>query len=170
MELWDAYDKNGALVHRDLVRGQPIPDGLYHMVCAVLVQHVDGTFLLMKRDPSKPNWPNVFEAGASGSALKGETAMEGARRELREETGICAETLTPLYAETSADTHALYRGFLCVTDHPKDGITLQAGETVDYRWVTRRELLAMEAERPRVLVVQQGALAFLVNGPARSKR
>lgn len=161
MELWDAYHADGTLAGCDLVRGEPVPDGLFHMVCSVLVQHADGTYLLMKRDPNKPNWPGVYEASAGGSALKGEAPEAAARRELLEETGIRAQSLTPLYEETGE--HTLYRGFLCVTDCAKTAITLQKGETVDFQWVTRAQLLAMETRRPRVLVAQRGVLAYLTD-------
>lgn len=32
-------------------------------------------YLLMRRDPTKPLYPNMWEAGAGGSALQGETAV-----------------------------------------------------------------------------------------------
>ena len=110
MELWDAYYQDGTPANQTLVRGEPIPEGLYHLVADVLVRHVDGTFLLMKRDPNKPTWPGVFEATAGGSALKGETPLEAARRELAEETGITRGTFTPLFSDFGRQT--LYRGFL----------------------------------------------------------
>ena len=34
--------------------------------------------------------------------------------------------------------------FLCVTDCKKDAVTLQEGETSDYRWVSRETLLNMK--------------------------
>ena len=56
MELWDAYDEYGNQTGETLVRGEEIPDGLYHMVCEVLVRHADGSVLCMKRAESKPNY------------------------------------------------------------------------------------------------------------------
>ena len=53
MELWDAYDRDEKRTGGELVRGEPIPDGLYHLVCEVLVRHADGDYLLMKRARSK---------------------------------------------------------------------------------------------------------------------
>ena len=44
--------------------------------------------LVTQRDYNKPNYPGLFESGAAGSILKGETFLVGAIRELREETGI----------------------------------------------------------------------------------
>lgn len=161
MELWDAYDKDGRRTGRTLVRGEKVPDGLYHLVAGVLVEHVDGTFLLMLRDPNKPTWPNVYEATAGGAVLKGETAEEAARRELFEETGVRAETLIPLYEEISHRRHGLYKGYLCITDCDKQRITLQEGETVGFQWMTRDQLRDMMREIPCRCIIQNGVRAYL---------
>ena len=144
MELWDAYNSNFEKIEGlTLIREEQnkIPDGVYHLVCEILVRHVDGTYLLMKRDPTKPLYPYMWEAGAGGSALQGESAVEGALRELREETGIVAETLEQL--NWSLGGSCIHCRFLCVTNCAKDSIKLQKGETCDYSWVTAQELLAM---------------------------
>ena len=144
MERWDAYDENFRRMEGvSLVRGEPIPAGAYHLVCEVLVRHIDGSCLLMQRDPRK-HYGGLWEATAGGSALQGEAPLDCARRELREETGIQAEELRELGRVRSANTH--YVEFLCETDWPKDGVTLQEGETVAYRWVSREELIAMRKE------------------------
>ena len=31
MELWDAYYRDGTLANRTLVRGELVPEGLYHL-------------------------------------------------------------------------------------------------------------------------------------------
>lgn len=141
MEYWDAYDGNFRRIEGvSLVRGEDIPAGVYHLVCDVLVRHTDGSYLLMRRDPRK-HYGGLWEATAGGSALRGETPLDCARRELREETGIRAEELRELGRVRSANTH--YVEFLCETDWPKDRVTLQEGETVAYRWVSREELIAL---------------------------
>lgn len=93
MEIWDGYLKDGSLANVDLVRGEPIPDGPYHLVCEILVRHNDGDYLVMQRDFSKPNFGGYYEATAGGSALKGEDKITCAKRELLEETGIVADSL-----------------------------------------------------------------------------
>ena len=93
MEIWDGYWADGSLANKDLVRGEPIPNGLYHMVCEILVRHTDGDYLLMQRDFCKPNFGGYYEATAGGSALKGEDKITCAKRELLEETGITATLL-----------------------------------------------------------------------------
>jgi len=159
MELWDAYDRDGNRTGEVLVRGEPVPAGRYHLVCGVLVEHADGTFLLMKRHPQKETWPNVYEASGGGSALAGEEPDEAAKRELYEETGILAQRLEPLYVECRRQS--LYYGYLCKTDVPKDSIVLQEGETVGYRWATAQEIGEMIAISPPVCLIQRGVQVYL---------
>ncbi len=143
MELWDTYDSCfNKIEGKTLVRGMPIEEGVYHLVCDVLVLHTDGTYLLMQRSDSKHHG-GMWEATAGGSALKGETPIECALRELREETGIEAEDLTELGRVVHHQNRAVYFEYLCVTDCPKTSIVLQEGETKAYKWVKRAELFAM---------------------------
>ena len=139
MELWDGYLVDGTLANRDLIRGEPIPPGLYHLVCEILVRHTDGEYLLMRRDMRKPNYGGYYEATAGGSALKGETKLPCAIRELQEETGIVSNDLTEIGRSTSHDT--IYYNFLCVTDCDKSSITLQEGETISYKWVPESDFI-----------------------------
>ena len=86
-ELWDAYDKKfNKIENTTLVRGETIPDGIYHLVSEVIVKHTDGSYLLMQRDLRKHHG-GEWEVTAGGSALQGENGLEAAIRELKEETG-----------------------------------------------------------------------------------
>lgn len=140
MELWDARTRDGKLTGDTLVRGEPIPEGLYHLVCEVLVKHRDGSFLAMKRDENKDVFPGWWETTAGGSALAGETSLDCARRELLEETGIEAETFEPI-AKTIGKEY-IFDSYLCVVDCEKDAVRLQEGETVDYYWMSEKEFAA----------------------------
>ena len=86
------------------MRGQPIPSGVYHLVCDVIVRHTDGTYLLMQRDPRKHHGL-MWEATAGGSALSGETPLECAKRELREETGVVAHDLVEVGREIDNNSY-----------------------------------------------------------------
>lgn len=139
MEIWDGYYSDGTLAGVDLVRGEPIPEGLYFLVVEILVRHTDGDYLLMKRDPNKPAFGGYLEATAGGAAQKGEDAYTAALRELSEETGIVANTLTPI--ASMPYMRMLCHQYLCVTDCDKSSVTLQEGETVGYEWVTESEFI-----------------------------
>lgn len=142
-ELWDAYDNNfNKLNGITLVRGESIPDGIFHLVCEIIVRHIDGTYLLMQRDYRK-HLGGKWEVTAGGSALKGEKPLMGAIRELREETGLMANDIKELKRIVHDGHHSLYVEYLCVTDCEKDLIILQEGETVDFKWIDRNDLLEM---------------------------
>ena len=76
MEIWDAYDRNLEKIEgMTLIRGEKIPEGVYHLVCDVIVRHTDGEYLLMQRD-SKKHYGGMWEATAGGSALQGEKPLD----------------------------------------------------------------------------------------------
>jgi 8-oxo-dGTP pyrophosphatase MutT (NUDIX family) len=139
VEIWDAYLEDGTLAGCDLIRGEAISPGLFHLVSEIIVRHKDGTYLLMQRDYNKPNYPGLYEASAGGSALKGEDAYSAAIRELKEETGIEAKELVQIYHCNMED--AIYIGFLCETDCDKHAITLQKDETISYIWLEKDKFL-----------------------------
>ena len=145
-EIWDAYDRDFHKIEAvQLVRGEPVPDGLYHLVCDIIVKHADGSFLLMQRD-FKKHFGGMWELTAGGSAFSGETPQDCAARELREETGINASNLCEIGRIVHDGHHSLYVEYLCVTDCDKSAVTLQAGETVAYRWVAKSDILEMGPE------------------------
>lgn len=140
MELWDAYHQDGRKAGRDLIRGNPIPEGLYHIVAEMLVRHVDGDYLLMQRDHKKEGYPGWMEATAGGSALKGETPLEAARRELFEETGLTGLSFEEVGRKYS--DHNIFISYLVTTDCEKTSVKLQKGETISYRWISSEEFHA----------------------------
>lgn len=148
MELWDAYDSRFRKIDGiTLIRGeegQMKPD-VYHLVVDILVRHKDGTYLITKRDPRK-TYPLMWEASAGGSALQGESPLQAAIRELREETGIVSGDLKEVGRVVNPQTHSIYVCFLCETDTDKDAVILQEGETIEFAWVSREKLLVMGPE------------------------
>ena len=124
MELWDAYDMNlNKIKDKTLIRGEAVPDGMYHLVCEVIVKHTDGTYLLMQ----------------------GENPLECAIRELREKTGINETNLVELGRVVQHNHHSIYVDYIVITDWDKSNITLQQGETQDYKWVDKDTLKNMKS-------------------------
>ena len=145
MELWDLYDKDGnktgEVWERKPMNYLNIPEGRYHIVGDILVKHVDGTFLLTKRDMRKDIYPGCWEPGAGGAAQQGEEPYACAVRELFEETGLTADSMDLIGTSRSERSHALYYSYLAVVSCDKDSVVLQEGETTDYKWVDAKGLL-----------------------------
>lgn len=144
-EFWDAYDENfNKISGMKLLRGEKICDGIFHLVADVVVKHADGTYLLMQRDPKK-HLGLMWEATAGGSALLGESPLDCAKRELKEETGIESTIICEIGRLVHKEYQTLYVEYLCITDCSKNSIVLQQGETVDYKWVSSNELKQMSS-------------------------
>lgn len=146
MEHWDAYDEHFMPIEGIiLTRGEKIADGIYHLVCDIIVRHTDGEYLIMQRDARK-HYGGMWEATAGGSALAGETPLQCAARELFEETGIRADALTEVGRVLDDECHSAYVEYLCITNCDKYAVVLQEGETSDYRWVSKDTLLRMKKD------------------------
>lgn len=70
---------------------------------AVVVPHPDGRVLAV----SRPGWPLCY-GFPGGSVEPGETFEQGARRELREETGLIADHLIRLGSATHRNTVVVF--------------------------------------------------------------
>ena len=141
MEIWDAYDENENLTGIDLIRGEAIPEGLFHLVCEIIVRHEDGDYLLMQRDYRKPNYGGWYEVTAGGSALRGEDSISCAKRELVEETGISEGTFKKIGSYVNHRNGTIYHNYLCLTQCDKKSITLQEGETISYKWLNENAFI-----------------------------
>lgn len=160
-ELWDAYDEKrqpilGKVIDRETF--SQMDD--FHLVVEVLIIHDDGSILLMHRCKEKASHPDVYEASAGGSVLRGETSREAAHREALEETGLILDELTLLYQYTVAEHHSHYDRFLARTSAPKDSITYQLGETDNHQWVFPDQLQAFFCNH-KVLASHVEELRFL---------
>ena len=91
MEKWNLYNQQGILTEKIHIRGEPIPEGLYHLVIHVWLIDEKGRYLIQKRSQSLTFQPGIW-AATGGSAILGESSLDAVIRETREELGI---NLTP---------------------------------------------------------------------------
>ena len=150
-EYWDLYDKNLQKTGEVLLRGDPVPDGKYHLVCEIVVNDTNGRILLTKRHPDKP-YPLFWEC-SGGSVLAGEEPIDGAVRELFEETGIKAEKEELADLGVTYGNHAIYYNYLLRRDIELFNVTLQAEETVDAKLADKAEYDKMVNENEIVPLV-----------------
>lgn len=87
MEIWDLYTKDREFTGLEMIRGEEIPAGYFHLVVDVWIKNSEGKFLISQRAADRPSYPLMWEC-TGGSPIKGETSLEGALREVKEELGI----------------------------------------------------------------------------------
>lgn len=143
MEKWDAYDKDfNKIEGMTLIRGESIPEGIFHLVVSFIIQHEDGDFLIMLRDPNKSNG-GKWELSGCGSAIQGENPLTAVKREMLEETGVVAKEIIQIEKKNVPEHKMIFTFFHCITDCEKSSVTLQKGETIDYKWISKEELIKM---------------------------
>lgn len=87
MEIWDLYTKNRELTGKSHVRGEELPEDSYHLLVHVWIKNSKGEYLISQRSANRPTFPLMWEC-VGGSVLKGESSLQGAVREVKEEVGI----------------------------------------------------------------------------------
>ena len=138
-EKWDLYDKDGN--HKGIfVRGKGrIPDGLYHKTVEILPSDMEGRLLLTRRSMLKASAPGKLEFPA-GSVIAGETEIEAALRELKEETGLRPAKLFFLQrARTRGIIRYTYLAF--IPEMTKQQITYDPDEIMNHVFVTYEQWL-----------------------------
>ncbi len=131
MELWDAYDRHRKKQEHVLIRDKSIPRGLYHLVVEVICINPEGNVLITQRAKTK-TFPLEWEI-TGGSVLVGETVIQGAIRELQEETGLRAEASQLIYLHTHRGRNYFFDSYLCQMPFQARDIQLNQEETVDFQ-------------------------------------
>lgn len=144
MELWDAYDVNRQLKHKDLVRGVPLEKGDYHTVVHICLFNSENKMLIQQRQPFKKGWSNLWDVTCGGSVLKGETSSQGAHRELLEEVGIDYD-FTDIRPNFTVNFNDGFDDFYLIEKDIADisSLKLQYEEVQTVKWASMEEIFQM---------------------------
>ncbi len=139
-ELWDLYSKNQNKTGLTLERGKSIPKELYHLVVSAWIVNNRGEYLISQRHPNKP-YPLYWEC-TGGSVLAGESSLERAIREVREELGIILndQKARLIYQTRRESTQDFYDVWMFCVDAPITSLRLQATEVINAQWVDKEKL------------------------------
>ncbi len=150
-ELWDLYSSKRELVSSGHVRGEPLPEGCFHLVAHVWLRNAQGEFLISQRAESRPTFPLMWET-TGGSVLQGETSLRGALREVREELGI------PLQEESGRLVFSQVRDWVngarfgdlldvwLFDYNGEPRLSAADGEVAQARWMSPREIEGLYRE------------------------
>lgn len=145
-ELVEIVDRDNTpigAVTRRIMRQQ----NLIHRASYILVFNRQGQLFIQKRTATKDIYPGYWDLAAGGVVQAGETYLESAARELREELGVAGVKLKHLFDQYFEDEHNKVWGriFSCVNNGP---FTLQA-EEIDYgRFIPLSEIEALHRSEP----------------------
>lgn len=146
MEIWDLYTEGRVKTGETQVRGAALPADRFHLVVHVWIVNPKGEYLISQRAASRPSYPLMWEC-VGGSVIKGETSIEGAIREVKEEVGIhlSPESGTLMDSEVRKKVGgATFNDIKDVWLFPYDGeIPLEKAttdEVADAKWMTRDEI------------------------------
>ena len=143
MEIWDMVDESRNPLGKLHTRGKEILPGEYHVVVEIFTINADGRILLTQRDSLK-TYPLKWESTA-GSVTAGENSIDGAIRELKEETGLFVNPEKLRYLGEIKQENFFLDSYLWISSKNIDisELTLQPGEVCDAKFVTLKELEEM---------------------------
>ena len=141
MEKWDLYTRNREKTGREHVRGEKIPEGFYHLVVHIWIRNCKGEYLISQRSANRPTSPLMWEC-VGGSVLMGESSIDGALREVKEEVGLDLEPESGkiLFTKIRSTFNDIVDVWLFEYDgdlHLDDATT---DEVSDCRWMTVSEI------------------------------
>lgn len=140
-EYWDIYDENRVFQNRTIRRGDTLADGEYYICCEVWFRNSQGKMLVTQRNL------NLKAGGlwefSGGGVLAGETTLQAAIREVKEEIGveIAANELTLIH--TFRHRKYFMDVYLVKKDLDIRSIVLDKDEAINAKWVSKKELQDM---------------------------
>lgn len=140
LEFWDLYNENREKTNLQHQRGNAIAPGLYHLVVSIWIKNHDGNYLMSQRHPNK-TYPKCWEC-TGGSVLSGETSLQGALREVKEELGITLEGSAGqlIRSEHREATQDFYDVWLFHSNATLSDLVLQKEEVINAKWMSKHEI------------------------------
>ena len=143
METRDIYNIDRLPTGQTAVRGEELPDGLYHMVIHVCIFNSEGKMLIQKRQPTKKGFPDMWDVSCGGCSIKGETSRDSVHRELKEELGLDLDFENARPNLTVNFDHGFDDFYLVNADIELSSLKLQAEEVQAAKWASMEEIFAM---------------------------
>ena len=136
IEIWDLYDKNRNKLLKKVKRGAFLEDNEYHLVINAWIKNSKNEFLITRRSANK-KYAFMWEC-TGGSALKGESSLQAAIREVKEELGITVDKNKSVLIGTTLRHFKgcpdIFDVWLFFGDYPIESITIQQEEVCDVMW------------------------------------
>lgn len=142
-EMWDIYDSQKRKTGKLHEKGTPFNEGEYHIAVHAWIVNDKNEVLLTQRR-FDDTFPGMWEPTA-GSILAGETSVQGAIRELKEELGIKMNENEGrvIGGERRDQYHDFYDVCLFEKNVNIDDIDIENSEVAAVKWVNNKQFEKM---------------------------
>lgn len=134
MELWDILDIDRNKTKRLHEQGKEMKKGDYHLVVHIWIINSEGKILITQRTPNK-DYPLHWET-TGGYAIKGDTSIMAALREVKEEMGLKLDVKRGFLLSSTTIWPDHLDAWVFYQDFDINDIKFQEGETCDAKWAT----------------------------------
>jgi len=141
MEIVDIYNKRREKTKKTCERGKQ-KEGEYGLSVHIWIMNKEGKFLVQKRSKNKKIFPDMWSLTA-GAVDTGETSVDGAIREIKEEIEINIDKEELELMLSIKRTHNFLDVWLVRKDIDLKNIVMQEEEVQEVKWVTKEELEEM---------------------------
>ena len=146
MEAWDLYTQDRVKTGQTMLRGDPVPEGLFHLQVHVCIFNEQGEMLIQQRQSTKRWYAGLWDYSVGGSAVAGDTSLAAAERETLEELGLRVSLAGRKPAVTRWYGSMIDDYYILPLNVALSDLHLQREEVQAVRWAGREDILVLLAE------------------------
>lgn len=160
MEYIDIVDQNNNPTGEVKEKLQAHEDGNFHRTAHIWIINDKKELLLQKRSATKKSHPNCWDISGAGHIRSGESVIDGAIRELKEELGVETKEKDLQYISTIKSTKnpknmEFGYVYLLKCNNQVEEYTFEDDEVSEVKYVYFEELEKMVEERVEGLLIHE---------------
>lgn len=160
MEYIDIFDENNNPIGKVKERNQAHEDGDFHRTAHIWIMNKDKEILLQKRSATNKNHPNCWDTSSAGHIRAGETVLQAAIRELKEELGVEIEKeelkfIAIVKRTKSPKNNEFQYIYLIESNNSIDKYIFKDNEVAEVKYVYYKDLEKMVADRAEGLLIHE---------------
>ena len=162
-EQIDVLNADGTPAGYSCGRSKVHAEGLWHRTVHIWAFDRKGRILFQLRSRVKENNPGLYDTSCAGHISAGDSSLNAAVRELKEELGVRKSSRDLEYLFEATHESVLNGGTyldnefydvykISLTDEEIDSLVPQPGEVDGFKWMTREEFFAKHKIHPEKFV------------------
>lgn len=140
MEFIDLFDKDDRPLGRTVDRHHPRTKDEYRRITELWIRRPDGRYLIQQRSKNKKLYALKWSCSVSGAQSAGESPMDTALRETKEELGLVLRQDRARFFGRVTDENVHFHIYLFTQDVREDELTPEPMEVEAVRFVTKEEM------------------------------